>query len=120
MKLIRKIASFFVLLCFTTAIAQTTTCAPIVEQALAAVQQDYSTLGRNQACYGFVSLQATPRQNVQNFSFTKDGDLVNVADIETIRLSRLDTVHNTCLLYTSDAADEEDSVDLGGRRIIKK
>eukprot|EP00658_Telonema_sp_P-2_P024112 TRINITY_DN19673_c0_g1_i2.p1 TRINITY_DN19673_c0_g1~~TRINITY_DN19673_c0_g1_i2.p1 ORF type:complete len:108 (-),score=25.21 TRINITY_DN19673_c0_g1_i2:26-349(-) len=42
---------------------------------------------------------------------------------------RLDTVRsrsmsvddaNTCLLYTSDAADEEDSVDLGGRRIIKK
>ena len=27
---------------------------------------------------------------------------------------------NSCLLYTSDAADEEDSVDLGGRRIIKK
>eukprot|EP00658_Telonema_sp_P-2_P008725 TRINITY_DN13299_c0_g1_i1.p1 TRINITY_DN13299_c0_g1~~TRINITY_DN13299_c0_g1_i1.p1 ORF type:complete len:187 (-),score=32.86 TRINITY_DN13299_c0_g1_i1:22-582(-) len=27
---------------------------------------------------------------------------------------------NTCLLYTSDAADEEDSVDLGGCRIIKK
>ena len=25
-----------------------------------------------------------------------------------------------CLLYTSDAADEEDSVDLGGRRIIQK
>eukprot|EP00658_Telonema_sp_P-2_P063874 TRINITY_DN5269_c0_g1_i1.p2 TRINITY_DN5269_c0_g1~~TRINITY_DN5269_c0_g1_i1.p2 ORF type:complete len:102 (-),score=24.70 TRINITY_DN5269_c0_g1_i1:35-340(-) len=25
-----------------------------------------------------------------------------------------------CLLYTSDAADEEDSVDLGGRRVIKK
>src|SRR5664279_233511 len=26
----------------------------------------------------------------------------------------------SCLLYTSDVADEEDSVDLGGRRIIKK
>ena len=25
-----------------------------------------------------------------------------------------------CLLYTSDAADEEDSVELGGRRIIIK
>ena len=25
-----------------------------------------------------------------------------------------------CLLYTSDAADEEDSVDLGGRRVLKK
>src|SRR5674536_403317 len=28
--------------------------------------------------------------------------------------------NESCLLYTSDAADEEDSVDLGGRRIIKK
>ena len=26
----------------------------------------------------------------------------------------------TCLLYTSDAADERSSVDLGGRRLIKK
>ena len=25
-----------------------------------------------------------------------------------------------CLLYTSDAADEEDSVDIGGRRSIQK
>eukprot|EP00658_Telonema_sp_P-2_P037646 TRINITY_DN2706_c0_g1_i7.p1 TRINITY_DN2706_c0_g1~~TRINITY_DN2706_c0_g1_i7.p1 ORF type:complete len:167 (+),score=28.24 TRINITY_DN2706_c0_g1_i7:357-857(+) len=29
-------------------------------------------------------------------------------------------LNTCCLLYTSDAADEEDSVDLGGRRIIKK
>ena len=28
--------------------------------------------------------------------------------------------HEGCLLYTSDAADERSSVDLGGRRIIKK
>ena len=27
--------------------------------------------------------------------------------------------NNPCLLYTSDAADERSSVDLGGRRIIK-
>ena len=30
------------------------------------------------------------------------------------------TMHKPCLLYTSDAADERSSVDLGGRRIIKK
>src|SRR5678816_456711 len=29
-------------------------------------------------------------------------------------------IYNTCLLYTSDAADERSSVDLGGCRIIKK
>ena len=27
---------------------------------------------------------------------------------------------HVCLLYTSDAADERSSVDLGGRRIIKQ
>eukprot|EP00658_Telonema_sp_P-2_P036053 TRINITY_DN26138_c0_g1_i3.p1 TRINITY_DN26138_c0_g1~~TRINITY_DN26138_c0_g1_i3.p1 ORF type:complete len:155 (-),score=9.77 TRINITY_DN26138_c0_g1_i3:51-515(-) len=34
--------------------------------------------------------------------------------------AHLDMEIRACLLYTSDAADEEDSVDLGGRRIIKK
>ena len=37
-----------------------------------------------------------------------------------IRLDRDSGYTNTCLLYTSDAADERSSVDLGGRRIIKK
>ena len=32
----------------------------------------------------------------------------------------LNGVLTGCLLYTSDAADERSSVDLGGRRIIKK
>ena len=31
-----------------------------------------------------------------------------------------DALMKICLLYTSDAADERSSVDLGGRRIIKK
>ena len=41
-------------------------------------------------------------------------------------LGRHDRLHfghrhdGDCLLYTSDAADERSSVDLGGRRIIKK
>ena len=35
---------------------------------------------------------------------------------ERIHIERI----NGCLLYTSDAADERSSVDLGGRRIIKK
>ena len=30
------------------------------------------------------------------------------------------TKNRICHLYTSDAADERSSVDLGGRRIIKK
>ena len=36
------------------------------------------------------------------------------------RLARHNDHYYPCLLYTSDAADERSSVDLGGRRIIKK
>ena len=36
------------------------------------------------------------------------------------RPERGDRNDRGCLLYTSDAADERSSVDLGGRRIIKK
>ena len=41
--------------------------------------------------------------------------------IEMVRSEIHDiALFNLCLLYTSDAADERSSVDLGGRRIIKK
>src|SRR5674536_147629 len=38
-------------------------------------------------------------------------------DVDTLVTRRAEHL-SFCLLYTSDAADEEDSVDLGGRRII--
>ena len=54
----------------------------------------------------------------------------HVADAAAVRLDELLARHEHaartaarvehCLLYTSDAADERSSVDLGGRRIIKK
>ena len=57
--------------------------------------------------------------------------LQTISDGDTIRLrqARAQGLKNElalreslacCLLYTSDAADERSSVDLGGRRIIKK
>ena len=49
----------------------------------------------------------------QNFRHNKH----NEAFIDRIFIVK---VPYCCLLYTSDAADERSSVDLGGRRIIKK
>ncbi len=93
----RRLAYLLILLCFTTVAAQDTgaTCTAIVQQAMTAVEQDCAPTGRNQACYGYVSLEATPREGVQDFTFAQEGDLVSVADIRTIRLSRLDTANNT-------------------------
>ena len=59
-----------------------------------------------------------------------DLDLVSgfyqIREIHPIYLTRFAIIERyaidiyACLLYTSDAADERSSVDLGGRRIIKK
>ena len=40
--------------------------------------------------------------------------------IKGVREMQRHLAGKSCLLYTSDAADERSSVDLGGRRIIKK
>src|SRR5664279_3709006 len=51
----------------------------------------------------------------ERYELATDGHALAGATARQPRARRI-----TCLLYTSDAADEEDSVDLGGRRIIKK
>ena len=45
---------------------------------------------------------------------------VHAVDLPGNDADQCDFAVCTCLLYTSDAADERSSVDLGGRRIIKK
>ena len=37
-----------------------------------------------------------------------------------LELTKAESIFDYCLLYTSDAADDMQCVDLGGRRIIKK
>ena len=55
----------------------------------------------------------------------KDEEIVIWGDGEVVRdyiyiKDAANALVSSCLLYTSDAADERSSVDLGGRRIIKK
>eukprot|EP00658_Telonema_sp_P-2_P042770 TRINITY_DN3075_c0_g1_i2.p1 TRINITY_DN3075_c0_g1~~TRINITY_DN3075_c0_g1_i2.p1 ORF type:complete len:107 (-),score=23.25 TRINITY_DN3075_c0_g1_i2:83-403(-) len=57
--------------------------------------------------------------DVANFGGVRDDEKVRGLAVGVQQLMHLSGVGG-CLLYTSDAADEEDSVDLGGRRIIKK
>ena len=51
--------------------------------------------------------------------------MLNMIKMDVYRMFRTKSMYviwiillASCLLYTSDAADEEDSVDLGGSRII--
>ena len=56
--------------------------------------------------------------DIPDMSFSPEMNWSNFA-VDPAWLYRFDVV-GICLLYTSDAADERSSVDLGGRRIIKK
>ena len=51
----------------------------------------------------------------KTFTVFKDKNRLKVTPPEDIA-----QYQQPCLLYTSDAADERSSVDLGGRRIIQK
>eukprot|EP00828_Plagiopyla_frontata_P024524 TRINITY_DN3130_c0_g1_i2.p1 TRINITY_DN3130_c0_g1~~TRINITY_DN3130_c0_g1_i2.p1 ORF type:complete len:419 (-),score=72.12 TRINITY_DN3130_c0_g1_i2:4-1260(-) len=50
----------------------------------------------------------------------KEGEVVGTCEVYLGEEKVGEVQIYSCLLYTSDAADEEDSVDLGGRRITKK
>ena len=58
----------------------------------------------------------------KGFALTCVGEVLHRWRDHERRATRVDLRyrHEACLLYTSDAADERSSVDLGGRRIIKK
>ena len=62
---------------------------------------------------GFTNLCWYTDDGYSGANFQRPGFQAMLADIEAGKVG-------TCLLYTSDAADEEDSGGLGGCRIIKK
>ena len=59
------------------------------------------------------------RDNIAE-GFERDGNREFGQFLSISKGSIGETRSQPCLLYTSDAADERSSVDLGGRRIIKK
>src|SRR5678815_2110913 len=57
----------------------------------------------------------SPRQGVTylDLDVTSDESVSSVVEQVIDRFGRIDVLVNNCLLYTSDAADERSSVDLG-------
>src|SRR5665811_2593587 len=64
----------------------------------------------------------TTTSTLQDLIFPTRGGAYPAADGPAVVLScsRVTFLLQSCLLYTSDAADDLTRVDLGGRRIIKK
>lgn len=69
---------------------QTNACPVIVRTAITLTNQRCEDTGLNQVCYGHLVLDAQPRVGLTNFGFTEPGDIVNVVDVQSLRLSALD------------------------------
>ena len=65
-------------------------CTAFVKQALAATDKVCTDTGRNQACYGHISLDAQPQAQDTSFKFSEVGDKVDVARVSRLRLSPMD------------------------------
>eukprot|EP00656_Telonema_subtile_P049163 TRINITY_DN6043_c0_g1_i1.p1 TRINITY_DN6043_c0_g1~~TRINITY_DN6043_c0_g1_i1.p1 ORF type:complete len:132 (-),score=28.87 TRINITY_DN6043_c0_g1_i1:18-413(-) len=85
---------------------------PSIKHGSVDALEDYNGGRDFDALKEFASNNLGPSCSPDNLDLCSDDQKAAIADATALS--------QDCLLYTSDAADEEDSVDLGGRRIIKK
>lgn len=71
-------------------VAAQATCSSLVEVALDGLDTYCADLGRNQACYGNVALEAIPQSDTTDFTFEQVGDIVDVTDIQSLKLQPMD------------------------------
>lgn len=66
------------------------TCSTIVQDALSITEQVcQASTGRNQACYGNITLLAEPQPGIDDLTFEQQGDIVDVDMIRTLQLSSM-------------------------------
>lgn len=71
--------------------AQDDECPSLVETALTATDSVCDATGRNQVCYGNISVLATAREGVDDFVFEQQGDIVDVVAVDKLALSSMNT-----------------------------
>lgn len=83
----RFVVSVVLLLCFASAVFAQADCPTIVGDALTAVGERCDELARNTACYANVSLEAIPREGVDDFAFEAPGDTTALSTLQSLTLS---------------------------------
>lgn len=90
-----KLIVILTMLSFTlTALAQDV-CPVIVNTGVETTQTACGGASRNQLCYGNSFLTVTPYEGVTNVHFEQSGDLVSVADVQTLQLGALNLTDET-------------------------
>lgn len=97
MLLFKPRLTLFVCLCLLlgVSIAAAADCPTLVKTALATIDGACANTGRNQACYGNITLSADPQPGIEDFQFRQKGDRVNLLDVKSLRLSAMDALADT-------------------------
>ncbi|GAB4512582.1 MAG: hypothetical protein OHK0046_12350 [Anaerolineae bacterium] len=77
------------LLTVAPVVAQIGDCPAIVQQVLENLDDICAATERNEACYGNLAMEAIPRPAAEEFQFETVGDIEEVVDIASLRLSPL-------------------------------
>ncbi len=70
-------------------------CPAIVMAAIAATDVGCQATGRNEVCYGYSQVSATPRADVAGFTFAATGDIAPVDLVQTLQAAALDPERET-------------------------
>lgn len=70
-------------------------CPVIVQEALQAVDSLCARAGRNQTCYGNLSVSAIARDTADNFQFDAPGDIARLGDLVSLQLQPMDIAART-------------------------
>src|SRR5262245_25590131 len=92
MRLLLTVTMLLMLFCMGIGIqaqTDTFTCPVLVENALTAIDDLCSDTSRNQACYGSQLLSVTPYSEVDDFQFEAPGDIVGVANLQSLQSSAM-------------------------------
>jgi len=76
-------------------LAQSVDCPTIVKNALTAADQFCKETGRNEACYGNITLTAEAQSGIQDFTFEQPGDRTSLNTIQSLVLSPMDSENQT-------------------------
>jgi len=91
-------------------------CTGLITEALTVTTDSCTDIGRNQACYGHTMIDATVRDDV---TFTSEGDIINLANLESLRLSSYDASADTWGVSLMQVqANIPDSVSGQGVRLL--
>src|SRR5215468_260842 len=69
----------------TQSAALDATCQQYVKAALDATNKGCADTGRNQVCYGNISIKAEPQTGITNFTFDQPGQIVPIRSVQKLQ-----------------------------------